>query len=270
MNASATEAGTDLLARGRRGDSLAGVGIIDMHAHLHVGWGVPGDTGADAIVASMDRAGIAKTLITPSAPVSAADQRRENDNVLKALRAYPERLMGYIRLWPTAEPVSHAQAEARIAEGFTGVKILSTLGVPFTHPSYEVFVAVANEQRRPVLFHTWGQEAELSGVRELAARYPEASLLAGHAGSANEEAYIELARDCENVYLELTLSFSPRGLVDRFVAAVGAGKVVWGSDTALFSQAQQLGKVFGACISDQEKMQILSGNANGILGRIRT
>jgi len=122
----------------------------------------------------------------------------------------------------------------------------------------------------PILFHTWGSKEDLRELRQLSAHYPNASLLAAHAGATNEAGYIALANECPNVYLDLSFSGSYRGLVKRFVDAVNPEQIVWGSDGYFFGQAQQLGKVIGADISDELKKMILGGNAKRIISKIKT
>ncbi len=258
---------TTLLERGRAGTPLRDIEVIDMHAHLGVRVVAVPDTSPEALVASMDRCGIDVTVVTTSGTASEAYQDRENADVHDACRAHPDRLLGYYRAWPSPRPVSYTEAQRRLTQGFAGLKLHAQLGADYTHPSYEPYLAVANDHRMPVLFHCWGQEAELSAIQEISKRHADASLLVAHTGSANEPGYIALARECANVHLELALSFSPRGLVDRLVEAVGVEKVVWGSDACLFSQGQQLGKVLGARISDEQKIRILGGNARRILDR---
>lgn len=260
---------TTLLERGRHGMPLDDLDIVDMHAHIGVRYGVPGDTDAAALVAAMVLTGIAQTIIAPSAPLSAANADRDNEEVLASVRAFPGQLLGYLRPWPVREAVALDEAARRIGAGYAGVKFHDSTGISYDHASYVPYLAVAHEQHRPVLFHTWGQRAQFEAIDTISQCYPNASLIVGHAGSYDEEAYIALARKCGNVYLDLTLSYSPRGLVERFVAALGAHRLVWGSDTALFSQAQQLGKVLGAKIADEDKHSILSLNARRILDRVR-
>jgi len=115
--------------------------------------------------------------------------------------------------------------------------------------------------------HTWGDEPTLSDVRELSKKYPQSAIIVAHAGSRAEEKYISLARDCPNVYLDLAFSSGPRGLVDRFVQAVTAKKMVFGSDALFFSLHHQVGKVIGAYITEAEKRLILGKNAARILSR---
>jgi len=51
------------------------------------------------------------------------------------------------------------------------------------------------------------------------------------------------------------------------VAAIGADKIVWGSDAYCYGLPSCCGKVLGAKISDVDKVKILSGNAKRILAR---
>ncbi|MBN2307388.1 MAG: amidohydrolase family protein, partial [Candidatus Hydrogenedentes bacterium] len=170
---------------------------------------------------------------------------------------------------PSSADDVRADVEAGLAAGATGLKLHNVNGVPYSSPAYEPAFALANERRMPILFHSWGQEAEFEQFREIARRYPDTALLLAHTGSKEEEEYVRVARDCDNVYLELALSACPRGLVKRLVDNAGAGKVVWGSDVCFINQAQQLGKVLGARIPDDDKERILSGNARRILSRVR-
>ena len=127
-----------------------------------------------------------------------------------------------------------------------------------------------NEQRRPVLLHTWAEERDFTEVRELATRYPDAAFLMAHSGVMAEERFTELARQVPNVYLDTAMSRLPRGLVERLVAGAGADKVLWGSDALFLSLTYEVGRALGAKLSDDVKRQIMGGNARRILGNIRT
>ncbi|HOQ29210.1 MAG TPA: amidohydrolase family protein, partial [Armatimonadota bacterium] len=140
----------------------------------------------------------------------------------------------------------------------------------YTDPVYAGALSVANERRMPVLLHAWGAASDFAAIRELAAKYPEASFLFAHSGTGGAEAEcIRLAREVPNAYLDLAYSQGPRGLVERLVAGAGAEKVLFGSDCYFFSMTQQIGKVLGADLSDGEKRKILSENALRILERVQ-
>lgn len=256
-----------LLERVRRGDNLRDLNIIDMHAHIgYYSFAIP-DTGLDAMVACMDRSGVAK-LVTSHMRCMSGDCHSGNVEVRKAIKAYPGRILGYLSFWPSDPRSVAAEINKHQDAGFTGLKLHNSNGFPYDHPAYEPAYEFAHARRMPVLFHTWGGEHEFREIRAISQKYPQLALLLAHAGAANEAGYIQIARDCANVYLELALSRSPRGLVARLAEAVGADKVIWGSDVYFFDQAPQLGKVAAARIAEEDKLKILSRNAQHILDRI--
>jgi len=257
-----------LLADARAGRPLAGLEIIDMHGHLgRIGFALP-DLACGTLVREMDRIGVRSILVSHMYCMhrDTADGNRE---ILRAMRECPGRIQGYLSLWPNSAEAVQSEAAWCLAQGFTGIKLHNCNGFPYTYDAYAPAFEIANARRLPMLFHTWGGEEELAGLRALAARYPEASLLLAHAGTSNEAGYIAVAREFPHVYAELAFSRAPRGLVERLVAGAGADKVVWGSDAYFYSMAAQVGKVIGARIGEDEMRQVLSGNARRILGRIR-
>jgi predicted TIM-barrel fold metal-dependent hydrolase len=260
---------SELLRAGRAGERLAGLEITDLHAHLGVYPFTIPDLSVAGMIASMDRLGVARTVVSHMACMS-ADAERGNRELQVAVQAYPDRLLAYVFVWPFSREWVRDQAEHWLAQpGFVGVKIHDATGFPYTHASYEPLYALAQERRLPVLLHTWGAAEEFTQVRALAARYPEAAFLLAHSGSNNEPAYMEIARDHPHVYLDTTLSSARRGLLERLVEGAGADKVVWGSDVYFINQAQQLGRVLGAQLDDEIKARVLGGNAARILARIR-
>ena len=260
---------SDLLRAGRAGERLAGLEIIDMHAHLGVySFTIP-DLSAAGLIASMDRLGVSRTVVSHMACMS-ADAERGNRELQAALEAHPGCLLAYCSVWPRSRQWVARQAEHWLAQpGFIGVKIHNSTGFPYTHESYEPLYAQAHDRRLPVLLHTWGADAEFAQVRTLAERYPEAAFLLAHSGSNNEPGYIQIAHEHPYVYLDTTLSMARRGLTERLVEGAGAEKVVWGSDVYFLGQAQQLGKVLGAKLGDEARGKVLGGNARALLERVR-
>ena len=259
---------TTLLELGRRGEPITGIEVIDMHSHIgRAAFTIP-DTTAGGIVEVMARTGVAVTVITAMLPMAEAEYEAANAEVLEAIRAYPGRILGYYRPFPSNPAVSMEEAARRIDEGFVGVKLHNINKFAYTSPAYVPYLAAANARRMPVLCHSWGDGEEFEQFRAIAADYPGVSLLLAHTGSVNEDEYIRIAGECENVYLELALSRAPRGLVARLAERAGVEKIVWGSDVCFINQAHQLGKVLGARISEEEKAAVLGGNARRILDRV--
>ena len=167
---------------------------------------------------------------------------------------------------------THPKAKAAITRrkplGFVGIKLHNASGFSYTDAGYAEALAAANERHALVLLHTWGRPEELDEVRQLSDACPDVSIILAHAGSQREDLYVKVARECENVHLDLCLSLSRRGLVERLVAGAGVEKVLWGSDALFLSMTQQVGKVLGARLSEDEKVQVLAGNAHRLLDRI--
>lgn len=260
---------TSLLQCGRGGLSLDDLEIVDMHGHLGRFFYCIPDLSAEGLVEVMDRVGVRSILVSHIQCLSTgtADGNRE---VLEAMRAFPGRILGYVGLWPCDAETVRREIERCLADGFVGIKLHSANGFAYTAPAYKPALKVANERRLPVLLHFWGSREEFADVRRLSDEYPEVSFLLAHSGVAEIDDYVDIARTQPNVYLELSLSASPRGLVERLVAGAGVDKVVWGSDAIVLSMTHQIGKVLGARLCDEEKRAILSTNARNILGRVLT
>ena len=263
---------TTLLELGRNGQPLAGVEVIDMHGHLgRYGFAIP-DVSVDTVVRGMDRLGV-KQLVTSHMRCmrwTADEIESGNDEVCAAMRRFPGRILGYLTVAPSADaPATRRAVERRIGEGFSGVKLHNCNGFPYDHAGYTPVYEVANAHCMPVLFHTWGDAREFAQVAALAGRYPDISFILAHGGCCNPEGYIQAVRQHPRVFMDTTLSSSPRGLVERLATEGGADKVVWGSDVYFFSESQQIGKILGAALSDDIKRKLLGLNAAAILGRIR-
>ena len=253
-----------LLEMAREGRALD-LEILDMHGHLgHPRFAVP-DPSPAAMVASMDRLGIRSTVCSHMTCMG-RDVEYANAEILAATRAFPGRILGYAAVYPSdARTVRRSVSRWLGEEGFVGLKLHCTNGFDYTDAAYEPAYALAARRRLPLLFHAWGSDASLPQISRVAERHGEAPILLAHSGSEDEQAFICMAQRHPNVYLELCFSRSPRGLVERFVEAVGAEKIIWGSDCHFMSNAQQLGKVVGADIPEQAKRQILADNARRIL-----
>lgn len=255
-----------LLQQVRAGRPITAMSVIDMHGHLgRFGFGIP-DVTAASLVATMDRTGVDIAVVTHIQTIG-GDVRRGNDEVAEAMRTFPGRILGYVVLWPGDGGRTVArETEDRLENGFIGVKLHSGNGFSYTHPAYAPAFEICNERHLPILLHTWGRDG-LVDIRRLAETYPDAALLLGHAGVLDEADYIGMARDFEHVYLDPTMSRTPRGLWERLVEAVGPGKLVWGTDALFFSPTPHLAKIAAAQIGEDARRAILWDTPRRILHR---
>ncbi|MBN1543656.1 amidohydrolase family protein [candidate division KSB1 bacterium] len=257
-----------LFERSRLGESLE-IDIVDMHGHIgRYGFAIP-DLSVQSIVRSMDVLGI-DSIYCSTMRCMTRHTEAGNEEIYRSMQAFPRRICGYVSLYPDNPQTVQKSVKQWLGRGFTGIKLHDSNGLPYAHSAYEPAYEIADERQLPVLLHTWGEERQMRDVEQLAARYPRISFLLAHAGSNRIDEYIRLARAFERVYLELAYSQARRGLIEHLVAEAGVAKVVWGSDCYFINQAQQLGRVTGADLSDDDKRRILGGNAREILSRCQS
>ena len=257
-----------ILDRVRAGIPLTDIGIVDMHCHVgRYSFAIP-DLTAEGFVRAMDRTGV-RVMVASHLQCIGGDFSWGNRELLSIAREAPGRILGYMSLWPTSAAEVERETRACFAHPeFVGIKLHNANGFSYDDDALRPAYEAAAARRMPVLYHTWGQAKEFDEIRAVSARYPELSLLLGHAGAGNEAAYFPMVRDCPNVYLELAMSAAPRGLVKRLIDGAGVERVVWGSDVNFINLAHQIGKVAGADLSEPDKSAILAINGQRILDRV--
>ena len=247
---------------------LTGEYIVDAHCHLgpwhnffvrQGGW-------ADAMVKAMDRCGVAVSIIAPHLAIG-PDEREGNRQAYRAAETHPDRLVPYVTVNPNR---GVAAVEAEIARwqphGIRAFKIHpSTHQYPVTGDNYKPMFEYAAAHALPVLSHTWHGDAHCdpSAFAQLAAQYPTAAFIIGHAASSWEaiNAACTAAAQLPNVYLDLCGSVMHYGALEHMVARVGAERILHGSDNPFLDPRPPLGRVLMARISDEQKRLILGLNA---------
>ena len=250
--------------------------IWDQHAHLG---SVPGDTPEERmafLVKCMDRIGVERLIISQGYsddqhPNPPEQFRRENDRVMRAVKAFPDRAYGSVYLTPALLDFSMEELNRCIRDGpmvmIGEIEAEARCNVPAMDPIAEW--AVANEV--VILQHEWikadGNEPGESSpfdVVELARRHPKLQIVCAHTGG-NWELGIRAIRATKNVYCGLAGSDPTSGYVEMAVRELGAERVIYGSDVGGRSFASQIAKVEGANISESEKKLILGGNLRRLL-----
>jgi predicted TIM-barrel fold metal-dependent hydrolase len=248
--------------------------IWDVHTHLS---GVPGDTPEARLghlLEYADRMGIARLCVfmgmTWSYDPSPEAMRRDNDEVLRAVRHFPDRAFGFVYLNPKHTQASLDELNRCVRDGpMVGVKLW--VAQHCNEPTLDLIVAGAAELKVPVLQHCWQKitgnlpgESVPSDVAELAARHPQATIICAHTGGDWERG-IRAIRPYPRVYAELCGSDPTAGFTEMAVRELGAERVLYGSDAGGRSFASQLAKVLGADIPAHAKRLVLAGNLKRIL-----
>jgi hypothetical protein len=248
--------------------------IWDAHTHLS---GVPGNTPEERlgkILAFADRMGIERVCVsmgmTWANDPTPDELCQQNDDVLRAVKHFPDRAFGFVYLSPKHVGISLVEIERCVAMGpMVGVKFWVAQRCNDQH--IEPLIRRAVELKAVILQHTYVKatgnlpgESTPADLAELARRHPDATFICGHTGG-NAELGVRAIRDCPNIYADLCGSDPFAGLTELAVRELGAERVLFGSDAGGRSFASQLAKVFGADIPESAKKLILGENLKRLL-----
>jgi hypothetical protein len=247
---------------GRTGRRPAEMEFHDCHGHLGglaAHYHIP-DGDLKGIVHEMDRLGVRQVCAFSFAGVF-GDERFGNDIVAEAVRRYPERFVGFTLLNPHRGRDGMLRELERCARlGLRGVKLIAYYqGYPEEGPLVDVACQWAHERRQIILNHNWGSAAQLA---RLLASYPDACFIAGHTTTA----YAELMKRFGNFYVCSCPLLGPREC-ERVVAAIGADRLLFGSDLQDLPVAWGLGPILFARLPVESKRMILGGNLKRLLER---
>jgi predicted TIM-barrel fold metal-dependent hydrolase len=146
----------------------------------------------------------------------------------------------------------------------SGIKLhVSHNLLEYDHPRVLPYFHLAVERDVPVLIHCFDGGRSVDRV---AAIEPKAVVIMGHMGGPNWPAGIDVAACHPNLYLEICCSCSEIGIVEQAVAAVGAERVLFGTDMPLLDPCSSLYKVYDAEIDEETKALILGGNIARLTG----
>ncbi len=259
-----------LKEQGRRGEPLAGLLVIDAHAHLgnEAGFSIPA-SGPEAILETMDRLGVAAACVSHLLALR-GDVHRGNEMIAEACRRWPGRFLGYA----CAEPNDPDQIEQELDRclanlSMRAIKIHADFqGYPIEGPEYQrVYEYAQRRGHTPVLAHGLLQAEALE---RLARAYPAVPFIVAHFGGYYHGRYadkmVEVLRRHDNVFTDLVSSVVPFGGLEGLVRHVGAEKLLYGSDVCYQEATHQIGRVLFAQISEREKEMILGRNAAALFG----
>jgi hypothetical protein len=249
--------------------------IVDIHAHAGPwSWEYKPAAGLDEMLRVMDRLGVELACVSSTEAVLGGDHLRGNLELAQGIRRAPERFAGFAVINP------HFADQGRYIDqcvndlGFRGIKIH-----PRTHrcslldSRYQSVWEASARYRLPVLSHTGQGQAfsEPSQFRKVAAAYPQGIFILGHSGEtfAGILQCIELAREFENIYLDLSgWGFMNRGYLEYLVRRVDPRRVLFGSDYSWIDLRCAAATVLFAGIDEETKRLIFGDNARRILDKV--
>lgn len=242
--------------------------IIDFHAHLgpYFNMHIP-VCSAEGIVRLMDRSGIAKTIVSPT-PGICSDLVYGNNMMLQTIGKHRGRLYGSCIVNGNFPELSVDELNRCFEEDshVVSIKIHPLLTCHKMNDSrMKGIYEFASVHKSFIVVHTWldndpyGNQDIFTGV---AKDYPDIKWLMGHSGGPYGSYHaVEIAKKLPNVFLDLTMSMIPARQVEFFVSEIGADRVMFGTDNPFIDPRPQIGRLFLADISHEDRIKIMGGNA---------
>ena len=177
---------------------------------------------------------------------------------MEAIEHAGGRAFGFVYLNRNTRRRASTNSNRCVRDGpMVGVKLW--VAVRCREACLDPLVARAAELKAPILQHTWSKitgnlpgESTADDLAVLAARHPDASFIAAHAGG-DWETGIRAIRATPNVTAEICGGDPTSGVVEMAVRELGAERVIYGSDFPGRSFASQLAKVLGAEVPEEAK-----------------
>jgi uncharacterized protein len=239
--------------------------VVDGHCHLGIGHEY--QQTEDDLLREMDAYRVDRAVVCPVDRCIAVDNRDGNDYILQAVRRHPDRFYAFATANPWYGERAVAELRRAVHEGARGIKLHPTLqGFLLCDELVYPIVELAQELDVPIFFHTgtpaFAQPTQLS---ELAMRFPGVKFIMGHMGSTDFKLEaVDAGVLSTNIYLD-TSWILPK-LVEKAVAAVGADRVLFGSDSPLSTLRIEMGLRQAAQLSSEDRAKVMGGTMLRLLG----
>ena len=249
-----------------RAELPAGADIFD--AHTHLGDDIDGMAGRfEELEATMDKYGISRcNIFCLDEPDRHPGFRAGNDRTLEAAARSNGRMIPYVRLDLTEDPID--EAKRCLDRGARGIKL---------HPRAQKFMldderlapvfAISAERRVPILIHGGrGLPPIADNLARLVEAYPDAQLIIAHAGIADLSGLAGHFAGTAGVFFDTTV-WSPIDLLS-FFHLVPPEQIVYASDYPYGAQPQSLlialRTARSAGLGEEQIIALLAGNGNRI------
>ena len=198
----------------------------------------------------------------------------DNKPVAEAVKKFPDRIIGFVCLNPKNNPKVLDQLDQGINEyGMKGVKVHAWF---HDYDPSKLLKDVARrclEHGLPILIHM-GSRPDSSNIQDLLDEFPDLKLILAHLGIPWFKESWERVKKYPNVYMDMSGPYLSGGLVRKAVNAVGADKIIYGTDAPYglrnkaggWTYTQSKAWVENLPISQADKDKIFSGNLLRLLG----
>lgn len=243
--------------------------VID--AHVHIGFGRRKKQSSEQLIQTMDELGVDLAVICPVDEHIAVTNVEGNNQVIKAVQKYPDRLIGMAVANPWYGDRALEELKRALDAGLRGLKINASLqGHWVDDEMMDPLIDLVKQYKGHVYVHSGTPDYSMPyEICELADRHPDVNFIMGHSGNIDVFWEHSLASGIKpglkNVFYDPShITFLNE--IKDFVTKLGADKVIFASDSPAGSMKLEMNKlkIFG--FDDKTMSMILGGNMERILG----
>ena len=237
---------------------------------------------ADDLIESMDRDGVDISLIVNYSWATHELCVETNDYILESIARYPERLYGFCAVSSCVEDNSLKEIERCAAAGARGIGELRPDSHSFgftTSGSIKPFAEILQKHELMVLTHSSEPVGHLypgkgKATPELLCKFiknlGDLPVICGHWGGGLPFYTLmpEVQQALENVYYDTAISpflYRPE-IYHHVTKLIGAERILFGSDYPVIPASRIIKEIDTAGLTENDRTQILSGNARRLLG----
>lgn len=235
---------------------------------------------AEDVVASMDAAGVDRTVVMGFPWHKGSTCREHNDYIIDAVRRFPDKLIGFACIQPL-DARDAQELDRCLSAGLMGLGELGPDGQKFDIEDRWVLqasVEVLQHHKRPLLVHssepighTYAGKGQIFPWRllKLAQNFPDLQIVLAHWGGGLPfyELMPEVREATRNVYYDSAAStyLYSFDIFQVVTSLVGHERILWGTDYPLLSQAKFLDRVRSSGLAPGHLDAVLGGNAARLL-----
>jgi hypothetical protein len=235
---------------------------------------------AEDVVASMEAAGVDRTVVLGFPWRDGGLCKEHNSYLLDAVRRYPDKLIGFGIVQPL-DAGDAKELDRCLSGGLMGMGEIGPDSQRYDLEAKWVLadsVEVLLHHDRPLLTHSseplghdYAGKGTITPPRllKLASNFPELKIVMAHWGGGLPfyELMPEVRETLRNVYYDTAASTYLYGFDVFPIAAqlVGPGRILWGTDFPLLSQAKFLRRVRESGLNEGQLGDVLGGNAARLL-----
>ncbi|MEX2573176.1 MAG: amidohydrolase family protein [Balneolaceae bacterium] len=245
---------------------------IDLHNHINLE-----ERNAASVDESCRRVGITRTVVSNILGADPGEIRENNDVVLDAMKAYPDRIMGSCYINPGFTRESLEEIDRCVDQGMVMVGELYK-DYKINDPVYYPIIERCIDHKIPLMMHgaahlgQWRPEYHTDNPLststpqdfvDIGQRYPEAMIIYGHIGGGGDWEYAcKVLREAPSVYAETSGSVSDEAMIDLAVESLGADRLLFATDV---NYETGVGKVMHAKLTEEQRRKIFFDNFNNLL-----